>query len=114
MNGGVPWLCGTNGALCFFCNDEVKDCSHFSLRCETFQANFSFLCQSLNSKILISNPIDGTFISKFLSNIDENDKILFLLGGSPLPFEVETSIMIRRFGSSVIGKICKIQTEKAS
>ena len=30
LNGGVPWLCGTNGAYCFFCQEEVEDCSHFS------------------------------------------------------------------------------------
>ena len=48
----------------------------------------------------------------FLSNLDQNNKILFLLGGLPLPFEVETSTMIRRSVSSVVGKICKIRTEK--
>ena len=60
--GGVPWLCGTNSTLCFFCKDEVEDCSHFVLCCETFKANFSSLWQNLNSKILLSNPTDGTFI----------------------------------------------------
>ena len=30
LNGGVPWLCGTNGTLYFFCMDEVENCSHFS------------------------------------------------------------------------------------
>ena len=34
LNVGVPWLCGTNGAPCFFCKDEVEDCSHFFMRCE--------------------------------------------------------------------------------
>ena len=29
LNGGVPWLRGTNGALCFFCKEEIEDCSHF-------------------------------------------------------------------------------------
>ena len=53
LNGGVPWLCGTNGALCFFCKDEAEDCSHFS-----FKANFSPLWQNLNSKILLMNPTD--------------------------------------------------------
>ena len=39
LNGGVSWLYRTNGALCFFCKDEVEDCSHFFLLCETFKAN---------------------------------------------------------------------------
>ena len=112
LNGGAPWLRGTNGALCFFCKEEVEDCSHFFLRCETFKANFSSLWQNLNSKILWFNPTDGTFICSFLSNLDQNNKILFLLGGLPLPFVVETSTMIRRFVSSAVGKICKIRTEK--
>ena len=112
LNGGVPWLRGTTGALCFFCTEEVEDCSHFFLRCETFKANFSSLWQNLNSKILLFNPTDGTFICSFLSNLDQNNKILFLLGGLPLPFEVETSTMIRWFVSSAVGKIRKIRTEK--
>ena len=111
LNGGVP---GTNSALCFFWKDEVEDCSHFSLPCGTFKANFSSLWQNLNSKILLLNPTDGTFICSFLSNLDQNNKILFLLGGLSLPFEVETSKMIRRFVSSAVGKICKIRTDKLS
>ena len=110
--GGVPWLCGTNDTLCFFCKDEVEDCSHFVLCCETFKANFSSLRQNLNSKILLSNPTDGTLICSFLNNLNQNNKILFLLGGLPLPFKVETSIMIRCFVSSAVGKIYKIRTDK--
>ena len=110
-NVGVPWLCGTNGALYFFCKDEAKDCSHFFLCCETFKANYSYPWQNLDSKILLSNPTDGTFICNFLSDLDHN-KRLFLMGGLPLPFEVETSIMIRRFVSSAVGRICKIRTDK--
>ena len=112
LNGGVPWLCGTNGALCFFCKDEVEDCSHFSLRCKTFKANFSSIWQNLNSKIFLMNPNDGTFSCSFLKNLDQNNKIIFLLGGLPPPLEVETSIMIRRFVSSAVGKIYKMRTDK--
>ena len=112
LTGGVPWLCQTIGALCFFCKDEVEDCSHFLLCCETFKANFSSLWQNLNSTILLLNPTDGTLICSFLNYLDQNNKILFFLGGLPLPFEVEMSIMIRRFVSSLVGKICKIQTGK--
>ena len=31
LNGGVPWLRGTNGALCFFCKEEVEDFSPLRL-----------------------------------------------------------------------------------
>ena len=112
LNGSVPWLWGTNGALCFLCKDEVEDCSHFFLRCKTVKANFSSLWQNLNSKILLMNPTDGTFICSFLNNPDQNNKIIFLLGGLPLPFEVETSIIIRRSVSSAVGKIYKMRTDK--
>ena len=81
LNGGVPWLCGTNGALCFFCKEEVEDCSHFFLRCETFKANFSSLWQNLNSKILLFYPTDGTFIGSFLSNLDQIIKFFSYLEG---------------------------------
>ena len=111
LDGGVPWLRGTNGALCFFCEDQVEDCSHFFLRSETFKVNFSSLWHNLNSKILLLHPTDDTFICSFLNNLDQNNIILFLLGGLPLPFEVETSIMIRRFVSSAVGKISKIRTD---
>ena len=65
-----------------------------------------------NSKILLLNPTDCTFICSFLNSLDQNNKILFLLGGLPLPFEVETSIMIRRFVSSAVGKIGNVRTDK--
>ena len=112
LNGGVGWLCGTNGKLCYSCKDEDEDCSHFFLYCEPFEADFSSLRQKLYSKILLSNPTDGTFICSFLRNPDQNNKILELLGGLPLPSEVEIFIMIRRFVSSAVGKICKLRTDK--
>ena len=30
LNGGVPWLCGTNGALCFFLRTKLKTVQIFS------------------------------------------------------------------------------------
>ena len=104
-----PGFCGTNGVPCFFCKDKVEDCSHFFLCCKTFKANFSSLWQNLISKILLMNPADGTFICSFLNNLDQNNKILFLLGGLSLSFEVETSIMIRRFVSPAVGKYEKCE-----
>ena len=95
-----------------FVKKKLKIVHIFFLRCETFKTNFSSLWQNLNSKMLLFNPTDGTFICSFLSNLDQNNTILFLLGGLPLPFEMETSTMIRRFVSSAVGKICKILTEK--
>ena len=76
----------------------VEDCSHFFLCCKTFKANFSSLWQNLFSKILLLSP---TY-----------DTVLFVLGRLPLPFELKASIMIRRFVSSAVGKICKIRTDK--
>ena len=54
LNGGVPWLCRTNSALCFFCKNEVEDCSHF----------FHFFVKPLR---LISVPSGKILIQKFYS-----------------------------------------------
>ena len=53
------------------------------------------------------------FIKKHFVDLLQNfPTFSFLLGGLPLPFEVETSIMMRRFVSSAVGKMCKIRTDK--
>ena len=62
--------------------------------------------------ILLLNPTDSTFICSFLNNLDQSNKIPFLLGGLPVPFEEEIYIIIRRFVTSAVGKICKIRTDK--
>ena len=112
LNGGVPWLRGSSAAFCFFCKEEVEDCAHFLLRCKTFKANFSSLWQNLYSKILRSNPDIYTTFIDFSNNLDDMKRILFLLGGLSLPFDHETSLLIRRFIASAVGKICKIRFEK--
>ena len=94
------------------CQEEVEDCSHFFLCCETFKANFNSLWKNLNSKVLLLNPTDGTLICSFLNNLDQNNKISFPSAGLPLPFEAEICIIIRRFLSSAVGNIRKIQTDK--
>ena len=59
LNGGVPWLTNTNGELCLFCRNSVKDVSHFLSDCPSFRDNFEFLWSDLSQKILACNPSDG-------------------------------------------------------
>ena len=33
LNGGVPWLLNTDGALCFICKENVENVNHFLLEC---------------------------------------------------------------------------------
>ena len=59
-----------------------------------------------------TNPLDGTHICNFISNLDRDSKVLLLLGRLPLPFDNATAIHIKRFMSSAVGKICKLHTNK--
>ena len=36
FNGGIPWLCNTDGAICFLCKVGSETVSHFSLVSPTF------------------------------------------------------------------------------
>ena len=40
LNGGVPWLSNTDGALCFICKSETEDFNHFAVNCLDFKEEF--------------------------------------------------------------------------
>ena len=40
LNGGVPWLLNTEGALCFICKENVENVNHFLLEYREFRNNF--------------------------------------------------------------------------
>ena len=64
------------------------------------------------ARITETNPLDGTQICNFISNLDGDSKVLLLLGGLPLPLDNTTAILIKRFISSAVGKIFKLHTNK--
>ena len=39
LNASVPWLNGTEGALCFICKEDIKNTDHFLLDCPQFKEN---------------------------------------------------------------------------
>ena len=81
LNGGVPWLTNTDGELCLFCKNSVEDVSHFLSDCSSFRDNFESLWSNLSQKLIACNPSDGTQISHFISSLDRQQQIIWLLGG---------------------------------
>ena len=96
-NGGVPWLGGSNGCVCYICQEGVEDTLHFLLHCSFLHEDFSLLWSKLQQKILKLDLVDGPGIVSFLNNLDRANKALFLLGGLLLPFQKQMCIMICKF-----------------
>ena len=112
LNGCIPWLQNTDGAICFICKEEIESVTHFLLDCSYFRNNFDSLWNKLKFKIAQSNQTDGVYICNFITNLDRHNKVLLLLGGLALPFDSETKIQINRFISSAVGKIYKLRQER--
>ena len=51
LNGGIPWLLNTDGALCFVCKSDIEILDHFPFDCPAFRQNFEMFWSSLNHKI---------------------------------------------------------------
>ena len=102
LNGGIPWLQNTDGAICFICKEEIESATHFFLDYSYFRNNFDSLWNRLKIKIAQSNQTDGIYICNFNTNLDGHNKVLLLLGELPLPFNNETNIQINRFISSAV------------
>ena len=43
LNGEVPWLSNTDGALCFICKSETQDFNHFNSHFKTQDFNYFML-----------------------------------------------------------------------
>ena len=41
LNGSVPWLKDTEGALCSICKEDVENTYHFFLDCPQFKENLT-------------------------------------------------------------------------
>ena len=111
LNGCIPWLQNTGGAICFICKEEIESVTHFLLDCSYFRNNFDSLWNKLKLKIAQSNLTDGVYICNVITNLDRNNKVLLVLGGLALTLDSETNIQINRFISAAVGKICKLRQE---
>ena len=112
LNGGVPWLEGTSGCVCYIFQEGVEDNLHFLLDCSFLREHFSLLWSELHQKILMLDLVDGPVIVSFLDNLDHANKALFLLGALLLPFQKQMCIMIRKFVSVAVYKIYQLRLAK--
>ena len=104
----VPWTIKADESLCFVCKEAKDDLYHFLFDCSYFRKNFDSLWSNLDVKASNSSPTDGSQISAFIKNLDQDSKALFL----PLPFDSMTLTVITRFVASAIGKIYKLRIER--
>ena len=58
LNGSLPWLQNTDGAICFICKEDIESVTHFFLDYSYFRNIFESLGDKLKIKIARSNPID--------------------------------------------------------
>ena len=112
LNGSVPWLKDTEGALCFICKEDVENAFHFFLGCPQFKENFDSVWRNLQVKITRSNPTDGIQMANFIKNLNRQNKVMLLVGGLSLPFDNQATTLVKKFVSSAVGKIYKLRTEK--
>ena len=95
LNCGVPWHVDTYGWFPLF-DLQTENVTYFLLDCPFFQ-NVDFVWLNIKARIMETNPLDGTQICKFISNIDRDSKVLLLLGDLPLSFDNTTEILIKIF-----------------
>ena len=112
LNGGVPWLLNTDGALCFICKENVENVNHFLLECREFRNNFDSIWLNLRQKIVSASPIDGSQIFDFIHHLNQRHKVLLLLGELQLPFDRESVTLITRFICSAVNKVFHLRKEK--
>ena len=104
LNGCIPWLQNTDGATCFICKEEVVSVTHFLLDCSYFRNNFDSLWNKLKLKIVQSNQTDGVYVCNFITNLDQNNKVLPLLGGLALPLDSKTNIQINNLYPQLLAR----------
>ena len=59
LNGSLPWLRNTDGAICFISKEDIEVWTHLFLDCFYFRNNFESLWNELKFKIAGSDPTDG-------------------------------------------------------
>ena len=108
----LPWTSKADDALCFICKESNDNLYHFLLDCPYFRNNFDSLWSNLVIKATNWNSADGSHVSSFLTNLDQHNKALMLLGCLPLPFDSVTVTVLTRFVAWAVGKIHKLRTER--
>ena len=87
--------------LCLICKEgQADDVTHFLLDCPFFKENVDSIWLNIKARITETNPLDGTQICNFISNLDGVSKVLLLLWALSLPFDNATAVLIKRFISS--------------
>ena len=100
----VPWTIRADESLCFVCNEADDGLCHFLFDCSYFRKNFDSLWSNLDGKASNSSPADGSEISAFIKNLDQDSKTLLLPGCLPLLFDSMTLTVIACFVASATGK----------
>ena len=92
LSACVPWTVRADKSLCFVFK-ETKDCLyHFLFDCSYFRKNFDSLWSNLDVKASNSSLTDGSQISAFIKNLDQDSKASLLQGCFPPPFDSMTLI----------------------
>ena len=69
----------------------METVNHFLLECSGFKENLDSLWNKLKTKARHLNPVDGDRIVDFITNLDQQNKILLLFDrGLQLPFKIRT------------------------
>ena len=105
----VPWTIRADESLCFVCKEAKNNLYRFLFYCSYFRKNFDSLWSNLDVKASNSSPTDGSQISVFIKNLDQDSKALLLPGCLPLPFDSMTLKVITCFVASAIGRIYKLR-----
>ena len=102
LNGGIPWLCNTDGAICFLCKVDIETVGHFLLDCPNIRENFDSQWANLTAKVTKYSHTEGRKRSEFIAKLSQHQKARLLLGCLCLPFDAATVTMITQFipGSS--------------
>ena len=79
----LPWASKADAALCFICKESNENLSHFPFDCPYFRDNFDSLWSNLVIKATNCNSADGSHVSSFLTNLDQHNKALILVGCFP-------------------------------
>ena len=82
LNGGIPWLLSTDGALCFVCKSDTETLDHSLFNCPAFRQNFEMIWSSLNLKVKNCNPVDADNIIQFILSLDKSSKTMYYWGVS--------------------------------
>ena len=79
----------------------------------SFKENFDSVWGNLQLEVTKSNPTGGIQIANFIKNLNLQNKVMLLvMGGPSLPFDNQTTTLVKKFVSSAVGKIYKLRTEK--